>query len=114
MAAVASAIRRALKAGGAVARADPVLEVVDDGVQRRRIHQTLLDHQRFEGLDPQRHVGGRLLAVIMIVRMVVMVVRHADKLARPRQKVKGRQVTRAKSPAMLAGLGGSQPWPRPT
>ena len=88
-----------------------MLEVVDDGVQRPRIDQPLLDHQRLQRPDPERHVGRRVLAVTVVV--IVVVVRHAAKVAqmqakvKPRAKVKRWQVTTAPSPAMLAALGGS-------
>ena len=54
--------------------ARPCLEMVDDGVERRRIDQPLLDQQQLQRLHPQRDVGWRLLAMFVIVR-------HAGNLA---------------------------------
>ena len=58
-----------------------MFEVVDDGVQRRRIHQALIHQQRFERLDPEGDVGRRRLPVVVFVIMVVMVMGHEATLA---------------------------------
>jgi hypothetical protein len=56
-----------------VVRADLVLIGLDQRVERRRIDQPLLDQQRLESLDAERHLRGRLG---MAVAMVVMVSAH--------------------------------------
>ena len=85
----------------AVPGADLVLEVVDDGVQSGGVDKAFFHQQRFKRLHPKRHVGGRFLAVV-IVAVFVMIVRHEGKMAQPAQRVKGREVTGVRTPAMLA------------
>ncbi len=78
----------------AVARTDLVLIGVDDRIQGGRIDQALLDHQRFQRLDPQGPVRRRLLAMAVVVMMIVtVVVVHGDfcrQAPAPRQASAGR------------------------
>ncbi|MEJ0066801.1 MAG: hypothetical protein WDM85_16420 [Caulobacteraceae bacterium] len=71
---------------GAIARPDLVLVVVDDGVERGRVDQPLLDQQRLQRLDPQRYVGRRFLA--MVVLMAVMIMLHDRNLTQRGCRVK--------------------------
>ena len=59
----------------AVARADFVLVVIHQGVERGAVHQPFFDQQGFERFHAQREVGGDSLMVV-----IVMVVRHGGLL----------------------------------
>jgi len=61
-----------------VARADLRLVGVDQRVERRRVHQPLLDEQGPERLDARLHVGevgaGRVVVIVVVMVVVVMIV----------------------------------------
>src|SRR6516165_5969112 len=59
---------------GAVSGTDLGFEGVDDEIERRPIHEPLLDQQRLERLDPQREIRRNRLVIVVVVLRVIAVV----------------------------------------
>jgi hypothetical protein len=47
-----------------------VFHGVDQSIERRGIHQSLLDQQRFQSLDPECQVRGNILMIVVVILCV--------------------------------------------